>query len=154
MYTETLTQRIGLAAGSPPVSLSNNRQFTDAVDMSKFHRAIFIVSIGASVGSWSAWLQEDNSTAFSNSSNDTAGTFSNSGGSNVSLTGQTTASKEYTFEVRADQLSPGNKFVRLETKENNVGATLICVTAYGDEAIHKPGNAANATAVSTQSVVA
>lgn len=153
MYTEQITQRLALAAGVAPVSLSNARTSTDGIDMQASRRAFFIVSIGASVGSWSAWLQEDSVSNFANSSNDTAGAFSGSGGTNVSLTAQTTASKEYTFEVRDEDLSPGKRYVRLQLKENNVGATLISCTAFGDEGIHKPNNANNASAVQTQKVV-
>jgi hypothetical protein len=153
MYTETLTQRMALANGVAPISLSNARANTDGIDMQASHKAMFVVSIGASVGSWSAWLQEsaDNSNW---TANDTAGAFANSGAANVSLTGQTTASKEYTFEVRADQLTTGKRYVRLQLKENNVGATLIACVCWGEEGVHKPNNANNAANVSTQSVVA
>jgi hypothetical protein len=152
MYTEQLTQRLALANGMAPVSLSNARSNSDGIDMQANRRAIFIVSIGASVGSWSAWLQEsaDNSTW---TANDTAGAFSGSGGTNTSLTGQTTASKVYSFECRDEDLTAGKRYVRLQVKENNVGATLITVVAFGDEAVHKPGNANNAANVSTQKVV-
>lgn len=151
MYTEQVTQRLALANGVPPQSLSNGRTQTDAIDMSKSRRAFFVVSIGASVGSWSAWLQEsaDNSSW---TANDTAGAFSGCGGANVSLTGQTTASKEYTFEVRDEDLTAGKRYVRLQVKENNVGATLITVVAFGTDGNHKPNNANNGANVSTQSV--
>jgi hypothetical protein len=152
MFMETITQRIGLANGSVPVTLNNARQSTDGIDMSKFKRAIFIVTIGANAGSISAWLQEsaDNSTW---TANDTAGAFANSGANNVSQTGLTTANKEYTFEVRADQLTTGKRYVRLQTKEVNSANVLIAVVAYGDEGDAKPGNANNAANVSTQNVV-
>ena len=81
------------------------------------------------------------------------GAFSGSGGTNTSLTAQTTASKVYSFECRDEDLTAGKRYVRLQIKENNVGATLITVVAFGAEAVHKPGNANNAANVSTQKVV-
>jgi hypothetical protein len=152
MYTETLTQRMALANGIAPQQLNNARLSSDGIDMLQARRAVFILSIGANAGSISAWLQEsaDNSTW---TANDTAGSFSNSGGNNVSQTGLTTANKLYTFEVRAGQLSAGKRYVRLQIKEVNVQNVQVCVVAFSDEGIHKPNNANNAANVSTQNVV-
>src|SRR5262249_32369256 len=153
MYTETLTQRLALMNGIAPQQLNNNRLSTDGVDMQQSRRALFILSIGANAGSISAWLQEsaDNSSW---TANDTAGAFSGSGGNNVSQTGLTTASKIYTFEVRADQLTAGKRYVRLQIKEENSANGLVAVVAFGDEGNAKPNNANNASAVTTQNVVA
>jgi len=152
MFTETITQRLGLGAGIAPQVINNGRLNSDGVDLSKFKRAFFVLSIGANAGSISAWLQEsaDNSAW---TANDTAGAFSNSGGNNVSQTGLTTANKEYTFEVRTDQLTTGKRYVRLQIKEVNSANVNVCVVCYGDEADAKPGNANNASAVTTQNVV-
>jgi hypothetical protein len=153
MYTETLTQRMALAAGIVPQTLNNARLSSDGIDMQASHKAMFVLSIGANAGSISAWLQEsaDNSTW---TANDTAGAFANSGAANVSQTGLTTANKEYTFEVRADQLTTGKRYVRLQIKEVNSANVLVCVASWGDEGVHKPNNANNAGAVTTQNVVA
>jgi hypothetical protein len=154
MYQETLTQRLALANGIPPQTLNNARVFTDGVDMLKSHRALFIVTVGTvTAGSISCWLQEsaDNSSW---TSNDTAGSFSNSGGANVSQTGITTSNQVVTFEVRADQLTTGKRYVRLEAKEVNGSNTIVGVAAFGDEGSHKPNNANNGANVGTQNVVA
>ena len=153
MYTETLTQRLALMNGIAPQTLNNARLNSDGIDMQLSHKAMFILSIGANAGSISAWLQEsaDNSSW---TANDTAGAFANSGAANVSQTGLTTANKEYTFEVRADQLTTGKRYVRLQIKEVNVQNVLVAVTTYGDEGVHKPNNANNGANVATQNVVA
>jgi hypothetical protein len=152
MYTETLTQRLALMNGIAPQQLNNNRLSTDGVDLQQSRRALFILSIGANAGSISAWLQEsaDNSSW---TANDTAGAFSGSGANNVSQTGLTTANKEYTFEVRAGQLTPGKRYVRLQIKEVNSANVMVAVAAFGDEGIHKPNNANNGANVATQNVV-
>ena len=62
---------------------------------------------------------------------------------------------DHTFEVRADQLTPGKRYVRLQVKETAGSATIVSVVAFGDEGNHKPNNANNnTTAVVTQNVVA
>ena len=153
MYTETLTQRLALMNGIAPQTLNNARLNSDGVDMQLSHKAMFILSIGANAGSISAWLQESaDNTSWT--ANDTAGAFANSGAANVSQTGLTTANKEYTFEVRADQLTTGKRYVRLQIKEVNSQNVLVNVTTYGDEGVHKPNNANNGANVATQNVVA
>lgn len=157
MMTETLTQRLALGAGVPPQTLNNAILNSDAVDMLKSGRAFFLLSVGANAGSLSAWLQEsaDNATWTANA---TAGSFSgqsgSSSGANTSQTGITAANGEYTFEVRADQLSTGKRYCRLQIKETSGANVLVSVAAWGDEGTHKPNNANNATAVTTQNVVA
>ena len=114
---------------------------------------MFICSIGANAGQIQLYLQEsaDNSTW---TANGTAGAFSGSGGANVSQTGFTTANKVYTFEVNSSQLTPGKRYVRLQAKEANTAAVVICMVAFGDEAEHKPNNGNNGANVVTQNVVA
>lgn len=149
MNQETITQRQAQINGVYPQSLNNSRASTGGVDMSLFHRAFFTLYIGAvTSGSISAWLQE---SADNNSwtSNDTAGDFSNSGGAQVSSTGNTTSSAIITFEVRADQLTAGKRYVRLQVKETAGSATIVSATAIGEEAGHKPANANNGTHCTT-----
>jgi len=152
MYMEQITERIGLAAGIAPQTLNNARLNSDAIDMSKFKRAIFILSIGANAGSISAWMQEsaDNVTW---TANDSAGAFSGGAGGNTSMTGLITANKLYTFEARMDNMTSGKRYMRLQIKEVNSQNVLVCVVAYGDEADPKPGNKQNAAAATTQNVV-
>jgi hypothetical protein len=152
MYTETLTQRLALMNGIAPQTLNNATLNTDGIDLQLSHKIMFVLSIGANAGSISAWLQEsaDNSTWTANGQ---AGAFANSGANNVSQTGLTTANKEYTFEVRADQLTTGKRYVRLQIKEVNSQNVLVAVVAWGDEGVHKPNNANNGANVSTQNVV-
>jgi hypothetical protein len=152
MQTEQITQRLALMNGAIPQTINNSIANSDGVDMSLSRRAMFILSIGANAGSVSAWMQEsaDNSTWTANGS---AGAFSNSGASNVSQTGLVTANKEYSFEVNASQLTTGKRYVRLQVKEVNTAAVVICIVAFGDEAEHKPNNGNNGANVATQNVV-
>jgi hypothetical protein len=152
MYTEQMTQRLALMNGIAPQQLNNATLNSDGVDMLSSRRALFVLSIGANAGSISAWLQEsaDNSTWTANGQ---AGAFSGSGGTNTSLTGLTTANKEYTFECRDEDLTSGKRYVRLQIKEVNSQNVQVAVVAFGDEGVHKPNNANNGANVSTQKVV-
>jgi len=154
MYTEQITQRLALGAGVPPQTVNGAAVNTDSIDMTKSRRAFFVVSFGATVGGTvTLSLQEDDGTG-TWQANGTAGAFANSGALNVQQAlAPPVANKEYTFEVRAGQLSTGKKLVRLNV---NVSANnnLLAVAAWGDEGIHKPNNANNASAVTTQNVVA
>ena len=128
---ETVFQSRAQMNGIYPQSLNSSRASTGSIDMKKSKRAFFTLYIGAvTSGSISAWLQEstDDSTW---TANDTAGSFSGSDGTNVSKTGMTTSSSIVNFEVRADQLSNGYRYVRLQVKETAGSATIVCVTAEG-----------------------
>lgn len=120
--------------------------------MSKYERAIFTLAIGTiTAGSISAWLQEsaDNSSW---TANDTAGAFSGCGGTNVSQTGLVTSNKTYTFEVKARDMTAGKRYVRLQVKEVNGSATIICVVPEGGAAHQKPASAGNDSSVVTNNV--
>lgn len=144
MYSEQITQRLGLATPIHPQTISNATVNTGGVDMSKFHRAFFPLDIGAitSSGSITATLQE---------SLDGSSNWTNLAGNNVSQSTITTASKLVTFEVRADQLT--KRYARLQVQETTGNAVYVCCMPFGDEANHKPGNSSNSTAVLSQNVV-
>jgi len=146
MYTEQITQRLGITAAANPQILNNASVNSGAVDMSKFHRAFFILEIGTVVagGSINAQLIQSVSSNL--------GSSSNVPGSNTGLTALTTSNKQYTFEVRADQLTAGQEFVGLQVTETAGHNVTLCVVGYGDEANHKPGNAQNDSSVAGQQV--
>jgi hypothetical protein len=152
---EQITQSMALAAGIPPQTLNNARLNSDGIDMLYSKRAIFILSIGAVTGGGSInWYLQESADNSSWTANDTAGSFSNSGGTNTSVTGLTTANKVYTVEVKDSQLTTGKRYVRLQIKETGSQNVLVAVVGFGAEGVHKPDNAQNASAVTTQSVVA
>ena len=146
---QQLIQRRAVMNGIYPQSLNNGRLSSGSVDMQKVKRAIFTLYIGAvTSGSISAWLQESANDS-SWTSNDTAGAFSNSGATNVSTTGLVTSSSIILFEVRADQMTPGKRYVRLQVKEVNSSAVILAVTAEGGDADFAPASALNGTQQAT-----
>ena len=73
---------------------------------------------------------------------------------NAQLTGLNTANKQYTFEVRAGQLTNGKRYVRLNVLETGSQNVVVCAVGLGGEGVHKPNNANNDASVVTQNVVA
>jgi hypothetical protein len=144
MYTEQLTQRLAIANAILPQTVNNATLTTGAVDLQQSKRAIFLLTIGtvAAGGSVSAKLQEstDNST------------FTDLAGTNLALTGLTTASKISTLEVNYSQIT--KRYVRLSITETGSQNVLVCASALGDEGQHKPNNVNNGSQVATQNVVA
>jgi len=150
MYTEQLTQRLGIAAPVAPQTLTGTATANSgSVDMSKFHRALFLFETGAFGGTsptLSAVLQiqesPDNSTWSNNAT--------------IPNATVTTASSQATLEIRADQVGTGKRYVRLQAV-CTIGGTSptipIAVIGFGDEANHKPGSEQNDTSVVSQTVV-
>jgi hypothetical protein len=147
MYTETLTQRLGIAAAVPPQTINNQSKTTGSVDLSVFRRAIFLVEFGAMTAGCNVALQLVEDTAAN------LGTATSLAGTNAGQAGITNASanKQITFEVRADQVT--KRYVGLKVTESGLQNVTVSVVALGDEAAHKPGNAQNDASVTGQNVV-
>ena len=150
MYTEQLTQRLGITAPVAPQTLTTTTTVNSGkVDLSIFHRALFLFETGVFGGTsptLSAVLQiQDSPDGVTWTNNST-----------VPSATVTAASKQATLEIRADQLNSGARFVRLQAV-CTVGGTSptipVAVVGFGDEAAHKPGSAQNDVSVVSQTVV-
>jgi hypothetical protein len=150
MYTETLTQRLGIAAPVAPQTLTTTTTVNSGkVDMSIFRRALFFFETGAFGGTsptLSAVLQIQDSpdgTTWTNNATVPSATV-------------TAASKQATLEIRADQLGSGARYVRLQAV-CTIGGTSptipVAIVGFGNEAGHKPGSAQNDASVVSQTVV-
>jgi hypothetical protein len=150
MYTEQLTQRLGITAAAVPQQLTSTSTINSGkVDMSIFHRALFLFETGVFGGTsptLSAVLQIQESPDGSTWTNNAI----------VPSATVTTASNQATLEIRADQLGSGKRYVRLQAV-CTVGGTSptipVAVVGFGDEAAHKPGSAQNDASVVSQTVV-
>jgi hypothetical protein len=71
----------------------------------------------------------------------------------ATVTGQ---NQQATLEIRGGQVGAGKRYVRLQAV-CTVGGTAptvpVCAVGWGDEAVHKPGNAQNDASVVSQTVV-
>jgi hypothetical protein len=145
MYTEQLTQALGFGAEIDAQIINNTNKTTGSIDMSRFKRALFIVSVGAVAGGGGLTLQliEDVQSSLA--------TATNLAGNNTSMVGFATANKLVTFEVRSDQTT--KRYLGLKVTETGAQNVNICVISFGGEAVLKPGNSQNAASVNTQNVV-
>jgi hypothetical protein len=150
MYTEQLTQRLGIAAPVAPIQLTaTSTKTTGSVDMQKFHRALFLFETGVFGGTsptLSAVLQIQDSPDNSTWTNNVT----------VPSATVTAASAQATLEIRADQLNAGARYVRLQAV-CTIGGTSptipVAIVGFGDEAAHKPGSSQNDASVVSQTVV-
>jgi hypothetical protein len=150
MYTEQLTQRLGIIAPVKPQTLTTTTTVNSgSVDLSIFHRALFLFETGVFGGTsptLSAVLQIQESPDGSTWSNNAI----------IPSATVTTASSQATLEIRADQLGTGKRYVRLQAV-CTIGGTSptipVAVVGFGDEAAHKPGSAQNDASVVSQTVV-
>lgn len=145
MFTEQITERVGFCTPIEPQVLNNGNDKTGALDMAVFRRAIFAMNLGSVTGGGSVTfkLQESETT--------TDGDFSDVSGTTATMS-VTTANKLYTLEIRADQLSSGQRYVRAVATETGSQNVYVQVTGWGDDCGYKPGKQYNAAAVSTQTV--
>ena len=150
MYTEQLTQRLGIAAPVAPQTLTSTTTVNSGkVDLSVFHRALFFFETGTFGGTsptLSALLQiQDSPDSITWTNNAT-----------VPSATVTAASKQATLEIRADQLNLGARYIRLQAV-CTIGGTSptipVAIVGFGDEAAHKPGSAQNDASVVSQTVV-
>lgn len=150
MYTEHLTQRLGITAPVAPQNLTTTSTVNSGkVDLSVFHRALFFFETGAFGGTsptLSAVLRIQDSPDGTTWTNNAI----------VPSATVTTASKQATLEIRADQLNSGARYARLQAV-CTIGGTSptipIAIIGFGDEAAHKPGSAQNDASVISQTVV-
>jgi hypothetical protein len=146
MYTEQLSQALSIAGTElDPVSQGAGTVTTGSVDMSKFHRAIFVVMVGnvGGAGTVDAKLQTSPVSNFGSGVADVTGS---------NITQVTASNKIVTLEMRADQVPAGSRYARLSVTVGT-NAVLIAALAIGGEAIQKPGNANDIAAVAQRVVV-
>jgi hypothetical protein len=146
MYTEQLSQALSIAGAEiDPVGQSAGTVTTGGVDMSKFHRAIFVVMVGSvgAAGTVDAKLQTSPVSNFGSGVADVVGS---------NITQVTAGNKVVTLEMRADQVPAGARYVRLSVTVG-ANAVLIAALAVGGEAAEKPGSANDVTSVAQRLVV-
>jgi hypothetical protein len=144
MYTEQLTQEIGITAPVNPQTANNATLTTGGVDMQQFKRFFALVEVGAVPGGAIALqLVEDVQSSL--------GTATNLAGANASITGLNTANKQYTLEARADQMT--KRYLGLKITTSGGANIVLAAAAFGMDSIHKPGSTFNDTSVAQQNVV-
>src|SRR5258708_22585426 len=118
MYMEQITQALGFATEVDPQVINNTNKTTGSIDMSQFHRALFVINVGAVTagGALTFQLIEDVNANLS--------TATNLAGNNTSQAGFNTAHKLVTFEARADQMT--KRYLGLKVTETGSQNVNVC----------------------------
>ena len=129
-FTENASQALGLAAAPRHAATINNTTGdTGGIDMRKWERAIFFFSVGTNASSGSVIFKLQESAADSTYTDITS----------AATAAITTASKCGSLEIRADQLTDGQRYVRCRCTESASQAVTVSVLAIGVMARQKPG---------------
>jgi hypothetical protein len=134
VYTEQLTQALSVCDVINTQSVNNTNVNSIGIDLSKFHRALFVIQAGGvgNAGTIDGRLQSSANSNFSGVTNI----------ANSNLAQITTANALATIEVRADQVATTDRYVRLQLTGGGNAVTVGAI-GLGAEAGHKPGNAAD-----------
>jgi hypothetical protein len=141
MYSEQLTQALAVVGHLDPVSQGAGNVLSEAVDMSKYHRLLAVIqvgAVGAGPGTVDAKLR-DSATS--------GGSYSDISGK--AITQISASNKIATIELRPDEMNSGAQFCKLSLTVGT-NAVLIAAILLGAEANHKPGNAGNIATVTQQ----
>jgi hypothetical protein len=147
MYTERMTERACLSAPIPPQTLNNTAATPAAgLDMQYVKRALIHVQQGANAAGAVLTIQAIESVNANLSSP------SNIAGSSALITTNSAdANKQYTIEVRTDQMT--KRYLGVTVTETASHAALVAGVIIGDEGDYKPANANNHSSVKTQNVL-
>jgi hypothetical protein len=143
---EQLSQGISIAGTEiDPQQQAAGTVYTGGVDMEHFQRVLFVLMVGnvGAGGTVNAQLQSSSASNFSAGPNNIAGT---------AITQVAANNKIATVEVRSDQLTPGDRYVRLQVTVGT-NAVYIAALALGGEAEHKPASKQDIAAVAQRLVL-
>jgi hypothetical protein len=150
MYTEQLTQRLLLSPGVKPITLNSGATASATpsagLDMTKVHRAFVHVQQGANASGAVLTLQLIESV-----NSDLSSPSNIAGSSSLITTASGDANKQYTFEIRQDQVT--KRYLGITITETAGHNALVSALVFGDEASHKPANLNNSADVKTQNVL-
>jgi hypothetical protein len=143
---EQLSQGISIAAAEiDPQQQATGTVYTGGVDMQRFQRVLFVLMVGnvGAAGTVNAQLQSSSKPDFSAGPNTIATT---------AITQIAVSNRIATIEVRADQLTPGDRYVRLQVTVGT-NAVYLAALALAAEAVYKPGAKQDIAAVAQRLVL-
>jgi hypothetical protein len=140
MYSEQMSQGLSVADVVNTQNINNTNLNSIGIDMSKFHRALFVIQCGSlgAAGTVDGRLQSCFEANFAANVNNIAN--SNLTQINVSTTPGNNAVA--TIEVRADQIAATDRYVRCQLTGGG-NSVVVGIIGLAGEAIHKPGSANN-----------
>ncbi|HYV40100.1 MAG TPA: hypothetical protein VE988_30720 [Gemmataceae bacterium] len=115
-------ERAAVVATTDPANINNSTVTSDAVDMSKFHEALFIIILGAVDAAITAKLQES-ATA--------GGSYSDISGKAITALGGTDDNKQVVINLKSSEMTPSKSFVKLSITCANGTTNIVGSVAIG-----------------------
>jgi hypothetical protein len=134
MYSEQMSQGLSVADVANTQNINNTNLNSIGIDMSKFHRALFVIQCGSlgAAGTVDGRLQSSAQSNFNVVHNI----------ANSNLTQIVVNNALATIEVRADQVQAGDQFVRCQLTGGG-NSVVVGIIGLAGEANHKPASANN-----------
>ncbi len=126
------SERAAVVSVIDPANLNNATTVGDAVDMSRFHEAIFILAMGAVDAAIDFKLTESATSG---------GTYTDITGKAITQeTGGDDDNLQWIINLKAEELSAGMRYVKPSVTIGNGTTNLGCVIGLGLRPRHAPGS--------------
>jgi hypothetical protein len=116
------TERAAIVATIDPQNGNNAATSSDAVDMSKFHEAMFILATGVIDETVDFKLQESDASG---------GSYTDITGKAITQLAATDDNKQAVITLKSEELGTGKRHVKAVATVGNGSSSLICVIALG-----------------------
>lgn len=118
------SERAAIVATIDPANHNNSTQTSDAVDMSKFHEAMFILLAGAIDSTIDFKLQSDDNSGFTTAADI-------SGKAITQETGGDDDNKQWLINLKAEELAAGERYARASVTLGNGTTNIVGLVALG-----------------------
>ena len=116
------SERAAVVARTNPANINNSTVLSDAVDMSKFHEAMFIILIGACDAAITAKLTESDASG---------GTYTDITGKAITALGGSDDNKQVVINLKSSDLTPSKRYVKLSITCANGTTNIVGSVALG-----------------------
>lgn len=115
-------EKAAVVAAVSPLNGNNTTTLSDAVDMSKFGEALFVLLTGVIDQTVDFKLQESDASG---------GSYTDISGKSITQLANTADGKQAVINLKADELSAGKRFVKAAVTVGNGTSSLVAVVGLG-----------------------
>jgi hypothetical protein len=131
MSVQTPYERAAVVATTDPANINGSTVTSDAVDMSKYHEALFIILLGAVDAAITAKLQEASTSG---------GSYSDISGKAITALGGSDDNKQVVINLKSSELTPSKSFVKLSITSASGTTNIVGSVALGMRPRFGPGS--------------
>jgi hypothetical protein len=132
------SERVAIAAVVNPANNNNTTANTAAVDMSKWHEAMFVLLLGSVDNTTDMKLQE---------SADGSTNWGDIAGKAITQLNNTNSNKQAIITIKSIELTPSKRYVRAQVTSGNGTTNLLAAVGFGLKARFHPGSSDELTSV-------